>query len=103
MEVTKTNKEGKVIYHIKGRIDTQTSPDLQAVLDEGFEKGEANLILDFKEVEYMSSAGLRTVLYAQKKVNALNEASMILINVQPVVMEVFEMTGFTDFLKINPQ
>lgn len=103
MEVQKTNEEGKVVYHIKGRIDTQTSPKLQAKIDESFAQGEINLVLDFQEVEYMSSAGLRTVLYAQKRVNTTEGATLILINVQPVVMEVFEMTGFTDFLKINPQ
>ena len=103
MEVKKTNEEGHALYHIKGRIDTQTAPELQSMLDESFANGEKNLTLDFKEVDYMSSAGLRTVLYAQKRINTISGADMVIINVQPVVMEVFEMTGFTDFLKINPQ
>lgn len=103
MEVKKTNEESGTVYHITGRIDTQTAPELQAMLDESFKNNEINLVLDFKEVEYMSSAGLRTVLYAQKRVNTISGASMVIINVQPVVMEVFEMTGFTDFLKIDPQ
>lgn len=103
MEVQKTSEEGKVVYHIKGRIDTQTSPELQAMLDESFAQGEINLVLDFQEVEYMSSAGLRTILYAQKRANTTEGAALVLINVKPAVMEVFEMTGFTDFLEINQQ
>lgn len=103
MEVKKIDENGKAIYQIKGRIDTQTAPALQSMLEEGFGQGETKFALDFAEVEYMSSAGLRTVLYAQKKVNTLDGAEMVVVNVNPTVMEVFEMTGFTDFLNINPQ
>lgn len=102
MEISKEINEGKAIYHISGRVDTQTAPDLQVNLDKGFEEGEKNLVLDFSGVEYLSSAGLRTILYAQKRINALENAKMVVINVKPDVMEVFDMTGFTDFLTINP-
>lgn len=102
MEIEKKIDDGKVIYHIIGRIDTQTAPELQAALDKGFEEGEKDLVLDFIDVQYLSSAGLRTVLYAQKRINTMNEGKMVLVNVKPVVMEVFDMTGFSDFLDINP-
>lgn len=102
MEIEKKIDDGKVIYHIIGRVDTQTAPDLQAALDKGFEEGEKDLVLDFVDVQYLSSAGLRTVLYAQKRINTMDGGKMILVNVQPVVMEVFDMTGFSDFLNINP-
>lgn len=102
MDIEKKIDDGKVIYHIIGRVDTQTAPDLQAALDEGFEEGEKDLVLDFVDVQYLSSAGLRTVLYAQKRINTMDGGKMILVNVKPVVMEVFDMTGFSDFLDINP-
>lgn len=102
MDIEKKIDDGKVIYHIIGRIDTQTAPELQAALDKGFEEGEKDLVLDFVDVQYLSSAGLRTVLYAQKRINTMDGGKMILVNVRPVVMEVFDMTGFSDFLDINP-
>ncbi len=102
MDIEKKIDDGKVIYHIIGRVDTQTAPDLQAALDKGFEEGEKDLVLDFVDVQYLSSAGLRTVLYAQKRINTMDGGKMILVNVRPVVMEVFDMTGFSDFLDINP-
>lgn len=101
MEIEKKIDDGKVIYHIIGRIDTQSAPELQAALDKGFEEGEKDLVLDFIDVQYLSSAGLRTVLYAQKRINTMNEGKMVLVNVKPVVMDVFDMTGFSDFLDIN--
>ena len=102
MDIEKKIDDGKVIYHIIGRVDTQTAPDLQAALDKGFEEGEKDLVLDFVDVQYLSSAGLRTVLYAQKRINTMDGGKMILVNVKPVVMEVFDMTGLSDFLDINP-
>lgn len=103
MEIEKVvNEEGKCVYNIKGRIDTQTAPDLQSAVDESFAAGEINLIFNFDEVEYLSSAGLRTVLYTQKKANVTENASFEIINVKPQVMEVFDMTGFNDMVKITP-
>ncbi len=103
MEIEKImDGDGKCIYNIKGRIDTQTAPDLQAAVDESFAAGENNLIFNFYEVEYLSSAGLRTVLYTQKKIATIENASFEVINVKPQVMEVFDMTGFNDIVKITP-
>ena len=102
MDIKKSVENGKTIYRITGRIDTQTAPELQAELDKGFEEGNNNIVLDFEKVDYLSSAGLRTVLHAQKKINTIEGASMIVNNVNSSIMEVFDMTGFTDFLTINP-
>ena len=69
MKIKKTEADGKVIYKISGRIDTQSAPDLQDDIDALFEKmkkegnNKIELVLDFKDVEYTSSAGLRTILY----------------------------------------
>ncbi len=103
MEIEKiTNEEGKCVYNIKGRVDTQTAPELQKAVDESLEAGENNLIFNFGEVEYLSSAGLRTILYTQKRMSAMENASFEVINVKPEVMEVFDMTRFSDMVKITP-
>ena len=103
IQIEESTEDGKEVYKIKGRIDNQTAPELQAKLDESFKLGENNLILDFDEVDYLSSAGLRTILYTQKRIKSIAGASMTIVNVTPSVMEIFEMTGFTDFLTITPQ
>ena len=89
--------EGTIIG-IAGRLDTTTSPDLAKTINEDIADTE-NLVLDFKKLEYISSAGLRVLLAAQKKMNKLG--TMKLINVCEDIMEVFEMTGFSDILTIG--
>ena len=108
MEFKKTENNGVVTYKLSGRLDTQSAPDFQAVLDEGFENDENKIILDCKNLEYMSSAGLRTILYAKKCIdndgtdeNGAPKGFLKLINVSEEIAEVFEMTGFSEFLSIN--
>lgn len=104
MEAIKKIIDDKTIYDISGRVDTQTAPDLQDILDtdlDNFEQNQekVNLVLNMKNVEYLSSAGLRTVLYVKKRLDAFeNDSSLLIVNEIPEVREVFEMTGFTDFL-----
>ena len=83
---------------IIGRLDTTTAPDLGKTVNEDIADNE-NLVLDFKKLEYISSAGLRVLLSAQKKMQKLG--TLKLINVCEDVMEVFEMTGFSDILTIR--
>ena len=83
---------------IVGRLDTTTAPALDKVINEDIGDTK-NLILDFKGLEYISSAGLRVVLSAQKKMQKVG--SMKVINVCEAVMEVFEITGFADVLVIE--
>ena len=93
----KRNAEATVI-EIVGRLDTTTAPALDKTINEDI--GEAkNLVLDVKGMEYISSAGLRVLLGAQKKMQKIG--SMKVINVCEEVMEVFEMTGFADILVIE--
>ena len=93
----KRNAEATVI-EIVGRLDTTTAPALDKTINEDI--GEAkNLVLDVKGMEYISSAGLRVLLGAQKKMQKIG--SMKVINVCAEVMEVFEMTGFADILTIE--
>ena len=86
------------VVEIIGRLDTTTAPSLEKTINESIEETKS-LILDFKELEYISSAGLRVLLAAQKKMNQIG--SMKVINVCESVMEVFEITGFADILTIE--
>ena len=82
---------------LEGRLDTATSPQLETELKRSID-GVSRLVLDFGGVEYISSAGLRVLLSAQKVMNRQGE--MIVRNVGESIMEVFEITGFTDILTI---
>ena len=87
-----------VVIEVAGRLDTVTSPALDKTINEDI--GDAtNLVLDLKEMEYISSAGLRVLLIAQKKMQKIG--SMKVTNVCDAVMDVFEMTGFADILVIE--
>ena len=86
------------IIEIVGRLDTITAPSLDKTISEDVTDAK-NLILDLKGMEYISSAGLRVLLGAQKKMQKIG--SMKVINVCAEVMEVFEMTGFADILTIE--
>ena len=95
MEIKK-NAEATTI-EVVGRIDTTTAPALEKTINEDI--GDTrNLVLDLKAVQYISSAGLRVLLTAQKKMQKIG--SMKVVNVCEAVMEVFEMTGFADILVI---
>ena len=83
---------------VNGRLDTTTAPALEKAINENCE-GVSTLILDLKGLEYISSAGLRVLLSAQKKMHQVG--AMKVINVCELVMEVFEMTGFADILTIE--
>ena len=96
IEVKKNAAEA--IIQIVGRLDTITAPALDKTINENI--GDIkNLILDMKSLEYISSAGLRVLLGAQKKMQKIG--SMKVINVCAEVMDVFEMTGFADILVIE--
>lgn len=96
IEIKKTETE--TIIEIVGRLDTITAPALDKTINEDIGDTK-NLVLDVKGMEYISSAGLRVLLGAQKKMQKLG--SMKVIHVCEAVMEVFEMTGFTDILSIE--
>lgn len=103
MEAVKRIQDNKIIYDITGRVDTQTAPDLQDILDEILNETEnqkqiINLVLNLSSVDYLSSAGLRTILHVKKRIDSIEGSSLVIANVQDVVMEIFDMTGFTDFL-----
>ena len=94
MTIENKMENGKMILKISGRIDTQTAPELEKTMEDMEDCKE--LILDMAELEYISSAGLRVILKAQKLMNTKGE--MKLTGVNESVMEVFEITGFSDIL-----
>lgn len=97
MEITKTQNGSELIMAIDGRLDTNAAPKLIAQLDEVLVDGVEKFVLDMKACDYVASSGLRAILSAQKKMNSL-QGTMIVKNVVSDVMEVFEMTGFSDIL-----
>jgi anti-sigma B factor antagonist len=98
MTIETKRNEKELIVALSGRLDTTTAPSLEKAISENIYDID-KLILDFKELEYISSAGLRVVLNAQKKMQQIGE--MKVINVSEVVMDVFEITGFVDILTIE--
>ena len=96
IEIKKNAEE--TIITLVGRLDTTTAPALDKTINEDI-TGTKNLVLDVKELEYISSAGLRVLLGAQKKMQKIG--SMKVTHVREEVMEVFEMTGFADILVIE--
>lgn len=98
MEIKKTKNDAVLTLAIQGRIDTTTAPQLEAELKADID-GVAELYLDFTGVEYISSAGLRVLLSAQKLMS--RQGKMVLSHVNESVMEVFEVTGFSDILTVE--
>ncbi len=97
MELITAKDGNNMSVKVQGRLDTTTAPQLEAELSnlEGVEE----LALDFSELEYISSAGLRVLLATQKKM--AKQGRMVIRSVNDTVMEVFEITGFADILTIE--
>lgn len=98
LNITKNTENEALTIALEGRLDTTTAPLLEAELKEALE-GVGALTLDLEKLEYISSAGLRVLLSAQKKMNVQGE--MKLIHVGETIMEIFDVTGFTDILTIE--
>jgi anti-anti-sigma factor len=100
MEILRSQSGSKTVLALKGRLDTVTAPQLQSVLLPIFDESpQAEVELDFKGLEYVSSAGLRVLLLGEKTAKGKGGV-MSLSGVGEEVREVFEMTGFSDILKI---
>jgi len=98
MEIKKVTNNGTLNVTISGRVDTTTAPALEQELKASYDGCNA-LVIDFANVEYISSAGLRVLLSAQKVM--CKKDGMKLINVGSDIMEIFEVTGFSDILTIE--
>ena len=98
MMIFKEKNGSALTVTLDGRLDTSTAPALEKTLKESFD-GVSELTLDFAGLEYISSAGLRVLLSAQKTMN--KQGSMKLKNVNETIMEIFEVTGFSDILTVE--
>ena len=98
MEISKVRDGEKLSIKLSGRLDTTTTPKLVAELKQSID-GVKALVFDFGEVEYISSAGLRVLLAAQKVMNRQGEMKLTGVNAD--VMEIFEITGFSEILTIE--
>ena len=98
MTIEKKMNGNELVIALEGRLDTMTSPELEAELNQSL-AGADSLTLDFSKLEYISSAGLRVLLSAHKAMSA--KGGMKVTNVNEIVQEVFEVTGFADILTIE--
>ena len=98
MNIEKECKESAITLKVIGRLDTTTAPALENTVSEIIGTCE-QLVLDFAGLEYISSAGLRVILKAQKAMSA--KGGMKLLHVNETIMEIFEITGFSDILTIE--
>lgn len=97
MTITKNLDHNTLRITLEGRLDTNTAPQLEAELKSSTD-GISELIFDFSGLDYISSAGLRVLLAAQKTMN--KQGKMTILHVNETIMEVFEITGFVDILTI---
>lgn len=98
MTIEKKLNGAELTITLTGRLDTTTAPQLEAELKESL-AGVENLVLDFAALDYLSSAGLRVLLAAQKLMN--KQGSMVVRNVNETIAEIFDVTGFCDILTIE--
>ena len=98
MEISKKHEGSTLTVALSGRLDTVTAPEFEASAMEDLD-GVTDLIIDLKDLEYMSSAGLRVMLALYKKMTA--QGSMKVVNVNDTIAEIFELTGFNDILDIE--
>ncbi len=98
MTIEKIMEDKQLTLTLTGRLDTTTAPQLEAELKRSI-GGVESLVLNFADLEYLSSAGLRVLLAAQKVMN--KQGKMVIRNVNETISEVFEITGFSDILTIE--
>lgn len=98
MNIVKNLDGDKLTVALEGRLDTTTAPEFEAALKEDLPSAQS-VVLDFEKLEYISSAGLRVLLTAQKEMG--KKGGMVIKNVCPEILEVFEITGFADILTVE--
>lgn len=99
MTIKKTVDGDKLVLDLEGRLDTTTAPQLENELKVSLYDIK-ELTLDMENLEYLSSAGLRVLLAAQKQMQK-QQGNMVIVNVNEIIMEVFEITGFVDIITIK--
>ncbi|MBC2737348.1 MAG: STAS domain-containing protein [Desulfobacteraceae bacterium] len=100
MDITETKHDHYSVFKLNGRLDSNTAMGFEQKLFECMENGTQRMILDFQELDYISSAGLRVILKATKNLKSA-EGKLVLCAMQDYVKEVFEISGFDSFLPIE--
>lgn len=98
MNINIIKNEKNLTFELEGRLDTTTAPQLESELKKNLD-GIEFLVLDFSKLEYLSSAGLRVLLSSQKAMNT--QGKMVIKNVNSTIMDIFEVTGFSEILTIE--
>ena len=98
MNIVQNKQDTALVVALEGRLDTTTAPELEAALTEALD-GVESLTMDFEKLEYISSAGLRVLLSAQKRM--MKQGEMKVVHVNETIMEIFEVTGFSDILTVE--
>lgn len=101
MDITTEKKENYNLVNVSGRLDSTTAPEFENTLLNFLEQGKENIV-NFKDLKYISSSGLRVLLVAAKKLSAANE-KLTIISMQDHIKEVFDISGFTDLFNIQPE
>jgi anti-sigma B factor antagonist len=99
LSIRKEAEDGRALFYLEGKLDTSTSQELEDELN-GALDGVTELTLDLEKLDYVSSAGLRVILSAQKTMN--HQGEMKVINVNQTIMDIFEVTGFLEILTVVP-
>lgn len=100
MDIQKSLSGNELTFKLTGRLDTTTSPELQKSVEADLNNDVKSLVFDFSDLDYISSAGLRVLLSAQKKINSLG-SSMLVKHPNEMIYEIFDTTGFTEIINIE--
>ena len=95
-----TNRDGEILtLKLKGRLDTNASMEFEQQVEESINQNTKNMIIDFSDLEYICSSGLRVIIQAAKKLKSF-QGELVLCSMEEYIREVFEISGFDTFLKI---
>ncbi|MBN2125467.1 MAG: STAS domain-containing protein [Deltaproteobacteria bacterium] len=100
MEMQQRKENSATVVSVKGRIDAVSAPEFEKALEDLISRGEKLLVIDFGELDYISSAGLRTILATTKKLKGM-EGKLFLASLKEVVKEVFDISGFSSIIPIH--
>jgi anti-sigma B factor antagonist len=100
MEVKQEHTDGVEIFSVKGSLDSNTSPEFEALIYKTLENGQRKLILDLEDLDYISSAGIRVMLKTTKDLKRM-DGNIVLCSLQDYVREVFDIAGFDGYLNIE--
>ena len=98
LNISKKSEDSKLYVAVEGRLDTTTAPELEESLKDELDNA-SELVIDLKDLDYISSAGLRVLLACQKQM--MKQGKMTVTNPNDVISEIFEVTGFSDILTIE--